>query len=121
MEESGRPSMVNLGKPDAVSASTRTRCASTPSTAAVNDVASIAHTSAAQGRHRIRSGRVDAPEGEARRRTESSAVQGRRGSATAGSGGQGYGRVQTVSRLPAASTGPLRLFQDISSWTGRRE
>src|SRR5438552_4438759 len=41
IEESGRPSIVNFGKPEAVSASTRTRCASTPRTAAVSDVASI--------------------------------------------------------------------------------
>ena len=34
--------MVNLGKPEAVSASTRTRWASTPRTAAVSDVASKA-------------------------------------------------------------------------------
>ena len=40
-EESGRPTMVNFGKPEAVSASTRTRCASTPRTAAVSDVASM--------------------------------------------------------------------------------
>jgi hypothetical protein len=40
IDESGRPSTVNLGKPDAVSASTRTRWASIPRTAAVSDVAS---------------------------------------------------------------------------------
>src|SRR5688572_21727743 len=41
IEESGRPTIVNFGKPDAVSASTRTRWASTPTTAAVSDVASM--------------------------------------------------------------------------------
>src|SRR5687768_11062420 len=41
IEESGSPIMVNLGNPAAVSVSTRTRWASTPTTAAVNDVASI--------------------------------------------------------------------------------
>src|SRR5689334_12209797 len=45
MAESGRPSMVNRGKPPAVSASTRTRWASTPSRAAVRDVASTRWTS----------------------------------------------------------------------------
>ena len=80
IEESGRPSIVNFGKPEAVSASTRTRWASTPRTAAVNDVASIAHTSAAQGRHRNPMGRVGAPEGEARRRLQPSVAAGRRGS-----------------------------------------
>src|SRR5687767_8247448 len=41
IDESGRPSMVKRGKPDEVSASTRMRCASAPTTAAVNDVASM--------------------------------------------------------------------------------
>src|SRR5712692_2906357 len=41
IEESARPSIVNLGKPAAVSASTCTRWASTPTTAAVRDVASM--------------------------------------------------------------------------------
>src|SRR6185295_16865964 len=40
-EESGSPTIVNLGNPDAVSASTRTRWASTPTTAAVSEVASM--------------------------------------------------------------------------------
>jgi hypothetical protein len=41
IEESGSPSIVKRGKPDDVSASTRMRCASAPTTAAVNDVASM--------------------------------------------------------------------------------
>src|ERR1051325_8278321 len=49
IEESARPSMVNFGNPDAVSVSTRTRWASTPRTAAVNDVASISRTPPAAG------------------------------------------------------------------------
>src|SRR6185503_18759513 len=81
IEESGRPSIVNFGKPEAVSASTRTRWASTPRTAAVNDVASIAHTSAPRGgAERTGHGRVSAPVEETRRRRQRSASAGRRGS-----------------------------------------
>ncbi len=43
--ESGRPTTVKRGKPGAESASTRTRWASTPRTAAVSDVASMALSS----------------------------------------------------------------------------
>src|SRR6185369_11600226 len=48
-EESGSPTIVNLGKPDAVSASTRTRWASTPTTAAVRDVASMQGSNQGRG------------------------------------------------------------------------
>ena len=49
IDESASPSIVNLGNPAAVSASTRTRWASTPTTAAVNDVASMTLPSTGKG------------------------------------------------------------------------
>ena len=48
--ESASPTMVKRGKPGAESASTRTRWASTPRTAAVIDVASMALSSRDGGR-----------------------------------------------------------------------
>jgi len=48
--ESARPTMVKRGNPGAESASTRTRWASTPRTAAVSDVASMALSSLGGGR-----------------------------------------------------------------------
>src|SRR5262245_51962786 len=55
--ESGRPTMVNFGKPEAASASTRTRWASTPRTAAVSDVASNAILPPRSGARADRGGR----------------------------------------------------------------
>ena len=57
IEESGSPSIVKRGKPEEVSASTRMRWASAPTTAAVSDVASMT-LSPAGGRPARGGGRV---------------------------------------------------------------
>src|SRR2546422_11714454 len=79
IDESARPSIVNLGKPAAVSVSTRTRWASTPTTAAVRDVASMTLRSAGKR------GRACAQHGEPRR----AVGQRRSGSAASGAGSVG--------------------------------
>ena len=99
--ESASPTMVKRGKPGAESASTRTRCASTPRTAAVIDVASMPLSSMDGGREPPSDG----------------SLHGGWAAGGPSAGGQSWAEpVSIVRTSPAAIRDPRRPFE---AWRSR--